>query len=460
MVTRRTFLSHSCALGMTLPTLGTSLLSLAAARDAAAQNAPDYKALVCILLAGGNDSYNMVVPTDADQYNAYAAIRSDLALPAQDLLSINAVSADGASFGLHPSMSALQQLIGNQDASLIANVGTLLEPFDAAAVASGSARLPVGLFSHADQISQWQTAIPEGRTSVGWAGRIADLGQLSSPTNGIGMNVSLSGSNTFQSGRTTDTFSVSSAGTGAIGINSYGDTDAFGEYRTRVLDQVLQVQQPHALRRAFSQRQRAAIDNQQVFDAAMLQAAALDTGFSSNPLSAAMRQIARVISVRNEIGANRQTFFVTVGGWDHHDELLDNQTRMLPLVANALLEFRNALTSLDLFDSVATFTISDFGRTMSSNGRGSDHGWGGHHIVMGGGVNGGQIFGQYPALALSGAPLDVGRGIYAPTTSVDEYFADLALWFGVTPGDLDTVLPNVRAFYDPASPTPPLGLFT
>ncbi|MEO0575661.1 MAG: hypothetical protein AAF004_09370, partial [Pseudomonadota bacterium] len=249
---RRSFLTHSCALGTCAPTIGTSLLSLAAARDAAAQSAPDYKALVCILLAGGNDSYNMLVPTDSDQYNAYAAIRSDLALPGQDLLALNAVSSDGASFGVHPGMAALQQLIGDQDASLVANVGTLLEPFNAAAVDAGTARLPVGLFSHADQISQWQTAVPDGRTSVGWAGRIADLAQASNPANGIGMNVSLSGSNTFQSGRTTDTFSISPAGTGAIGINSYGDTDDFGEYRTRVLDQVLQVQQPHALRRAFS----------------------------------------------------------------------------------------------------------------------------------------------------------------------------------------------------------------
>ncbi|MEL6870216.1 MAG: DUF1501 domain-containing protein [Pseudomonadota bacterium] len=456
---RRTFIQHSCALGATLPTLGTSLLSLASARTAAAQSASDYKALVCILLAGGNDSYNMLLPTDPDTYATYAAIRADLALPAQDLLPIAPLNANGRSFAVHPQMAALQSLFNNGDAAMVANVGTLLEPFDAAAVEAGRARLPVGLFSHADQISQWQTAVPDGRTSEGWAGRIADGLQAGNPANGIGMNISLSGSNVFQSGQSTDTYSISANGTGAIGINSYADGTGFGDYRKRVLDQILAMPQPHTLRGAFSRRLRESIENQQIFDAAMTQAQPFDTGFSAAPLSAALRQIARVISVRDVIGNPRQTFFVTIGGWDHHDEVLNNQARMLPQVANALAEFAQALKDINVFDQVTTFTISDFGRTMTSNGRGSDHGWGGHHIVVGGQVQGQHIFGDYPTLALANAPLDVGRGIYAPTTSIDAYFADLALWFGVAPSELDRVLPNVRTFYDPLSNTPALGLF-
>ena len=172
-----------------------------------------------------------------------------------------------------------------------------------------------------------------------------------------------------------------------------------------------------------------------------------------------MRQIARIIGARDALGASRQTFFVTVGGWDHHDEVLNNQARLLPQVSAGLGEFRSALVELGVFSDVTTFTTSDFGRTLTSNGRGSDHGWGGHHIVMGGAVNGGVMYGDYPTLSAAN-PLDVGRGIYAPTTSVDEYFAELALWFGVSVSDLDHVLPNVRSFYSPESGAPPLGFLT
>ncbi len=456
MINRRRFLSHSCGLGVALPTLSTSLLSLGLARNAAAASTDGYKALVCVLLAGGNDSYNMLVPNDPGQYAAYAGIRADLALPATALRSLTPTTADGQQFGLHPGMAELQQMVNNGDAAMIANVGTLLEPFDAQAVENGTARLPVGLFSHADQINQWQTARPEGRTAKGWAGRIADRWQANSLVNGLSMNISLSGTNVFQSGDDTVEYSITSDDDGAIGINSYGEDSPFGRYRTRVIDELLAVDQPQIMRRAFGARLRGAIDSQQVFSQAIGSAPQLGTSFSANPFSAALRQIARVISVRDALDATRQTFFVTVGGWDHHDEVLDNQARMLPMISAGLREFRDALTELSVFDDVTTFTISDFGRTMTSNGRGSDHGWGGHHVVMGGSVNGGQVYGQYPTLSTN-APLDVGRGIYAPTTSTDEYFAELALWFGVSTAELDAVLPNVRRFYQPESATAPMG---
>ncbi|MEM1438760.1 MAG: DUF1501 domain-containing protein [Pseudomonadota bacterium] len=459
MITRRQFLSHSCSLGVAASTVGTTLLSLGAARNAAAQSAGDYRALVCILLAGGNDSYNMLVPSDASQYNAYAGIRADLALPQADLLPLSLSNTGPRSFGLHPGMSSLQQLVNTGDAAMVANVGTLLEAFDPVAVENGTARLPVGLFSHADQINQWQTAIADGRTSKGWGGRIGDLLQSSNLANGVSMNISLSGTNVFQSGDDVVGYAIESTGNGAANINGYGDAAGFGEYRTRVWDELLAVQQSQVFRREFSKRLRDAIDTEGVFSEAISQAPALATTFSPGPFSAALNQIARVISVRDLLGATRQTFFITVGGWDHHDEVLDNQAGMLPAIANGLAEFRNALVELGAFDNVTTFTISDFGRTLTSNGRGSDHGWGGHHVVMGGAVNGGQLYGDYPVLAAN-TPLDVGRGIYAPTTPTEAYFAELALWFGVSPGDLDVVLPNVRTFYTPESGTPPLGLLT
>jgi uncharacterized protein (DUF1501 family) len=456
MITRRQFLSHGCALGVASQTLGTTLLSLGAARNAAAQSAGDYRALVCVLLAGGNDSYNMLVPSDSAQYAEYAAIRADLALPQSSLLPLSLSDTGGRAFGLHPGMGALQQLVNDGDAALVANVGTLLEPFDAGAVENGTARLPVGLFSHADQINQWQTAIADGRTSRGWGGRLGDLLQGANLANGVSMNISLSGTNVFQSGNDVVGYAIESSGNGAANINGYGDSAGFGEYRTRVWDELLAVQQSQVFRREFRERLRDAIDTEVVFSEAMAQSPTLATPFSPGPFSAALRQIARVISVRDVLGATRQTFFVTVGGWDHHDEVLDNQAAMLPAIANGLSEFRDALVELGVFDQVTTFTISDFGRTLTSNGRGSDHGWGGHHVVMGGDVAGGVLYGDYPLLAAN-APLDVGRGIYAPTTPTDAYFGELALWFGVSPGDLELVLPNVSTFYAPGSATPPMG---
>lgn len=459
MMTRRGFLTHSCSLGVASATLGTSLMSLGLARTAAAQGATDYRALVCILLAGGNDSYNMLVPTDNDQFAEYQAIRSDLALEQGSLLALPGTASNGRNYGVHPGMPELQTLFTAGDAAMIANVGTLLEAYDAQAVADGTARLPLGLFSHADQINQWQTAVPDARIAQGWGGRLADLMQDVNVANGVSMNISLSGSNVFQSGNQVSEYSIDTTGDGAPGIASYDDGTEYGAFKKRIVDDLLAVEQTHIFRREFARRLRGAVDAQAVFVDALQTSPALTTTFSSGYFSQALRQIARVIGSRDALGASRQTFFITVGGWDHHDDVLDNQAEMLPAISRGLIEFRDALVELGVFDRVTTFTTSDFGRTLTSNGKGSDHGWGGHHIVMGGAVNGGQIFGDYPIISAS-SPLDVGRGVYAPTTSVDEYFAELALWFGVSVSELDRVLPNVRSFYSPESAQPPIGFLS
>ena len=459
MMTRRGFLTHSCSLGMASATVASTVLQLGLSRTAAAQSAPGYRALVCILLAGGNDSYNMMVPTDDDQFGEYSSIRADLALPQNELLTLPGTTANGRSYGLHPGMSGLHSLFANGDAAMMANVGTLLEAFDAEAVQNGTAKLPLGLYSHADQISQWQTAVPDGRIAEGWAGRIADLMQDVNLQNGVSMNISLSGSNVFQSGNQAGEYSIDATGDGAPGLNAYDDGSDFGAFKKVMVDSLLAVDQQHILRREYSRRLRDAIDAQAVFVDAMQTSPSLTTQFSPGYFSQSMRQIARVIGARDSLGASRQTFFVTVGGWDHHDDVLDNQAELLPQVSAGLQEFRDALVELGVFDDVTTFTTSDFGRTLTSNGKGSDHGWGGHHIVMGGSVQGGSIYGDYPILSAS-SPLDVGRGVYAPTTSVDEYFAELARWFGVPASELDQVLPNVRSFYSPESNQSPIGFLS
>jgi uncharacterized protein (DUF1501 family) len=182
----------------------------------------------------------------------------------------------------------------------------------------------------------------------------------------------------------------------------------------------------------------------------------LQTVFSDTGLSQNLRMIAQTIAARQALGMCRQTFFVEFGGWDHHDEVIVNQETMLPVVSMALSEFNSALIELGVENQVTTFTASDFGRTLTSNGRGSDHAWGGNQIIMGGAVNGGDIYGSYPTL-FEGNSLDTGRGRLIPTTSIDAYFAELALWFGVPAADLELVLPNIRRFYDPASGSPPIG---
>tara|TARA_R110002110_G_scaffold415561_2_gene650957 strand:- start:188730 stop:190070 length:1341 start_codon:yes stop_codon:yes gene_type:complete len=442
-------------MGVASATLSSSLLQLGLARNLAAQSADDYRALVCVLLAGGNDSYNMLVPLDMDHHARYAALRSDLALDRSSLLPLAGSADDGRRYGLHPGMSALQTLFAQGDAALLSNVGTLIEPFDPVAVDNGNARTPLGLFSHADQIAQWQTAIYDDRVAQGWGGRAADLLQGVNVANGISMNISLSGNNIFQSGNDVAEYAVEADGDGAVGINGYDDGTQFGEYRKATIDALLAVEQPNILRREYRNRLFGAIEAQQVFSAALATAPGIASPFSEDYFAQSLRQIARIIAVRDTLGVKRQTFFITVGGWDHHDEVLQNQAAMLPQISGGLLQFRNALQELGVADQVTTFTTSDFGRTLTSNGKGSDHGWGGHHVIMGGAVNGG-YFGAYPDIR-PGNPLDVGRGIYAPTTSVDEYFAELALWFGVPRSQLATVLPGVGRFYAPSSTRMPLG---
>ncbi|MGI9324635.1 MAG: DUF1501 domain-containing protein [Pseudomonadales bacterium] len=454
---RRQFVTHSCRLSVASATLSSSLLQLGLARQAAAATLSDYRALVCVLLAGGNDSFNMVVPNDADQYGEYAALRSDLALPQASLLPLNGTAGNGRNYGLHPGMAGVQQLYNSGDLAIVANVGTLIDPVDAAAIAAG-AKVPLGLYSHSDQIAQWQTAVPDDRIAEGWGGRLADRMNSVNLANGISMNISLGGSNVFQSGEQSTEYAITAEEDGAIGVNAYDDGTEFGTFKKSIIDGLLAAPQTNLLRQEYGNRLRNAIDARAVFVDALQKAPTLTSPFSPSPFSQSLRQIARVISARTDLGACRQTFFVLVGGWDHHDEVLDNQAAMLPAISQGLTEFHAALVELGMLDAVTTFTTSDFGRTLTSNGKGSDHGWGGHHLVMGGAVNGATMFGDYPELSAN-SPLDTGRGVFVPTTAVDEYFADLAIWLGVSDADLDQVLPNVRRFYTPGSAQPPLGLF-
>ena len=456
MLNRRRFLSHSCGLGVAAATASTTALTLGLTRSVAASTTDGYKALVCILLAGGNDSYNMLVPYDQDQYDEYSKIRSDLALGYDSLLPLSNKTEEGRSYALHSGFDEIRQIYEAGDLAFVANVGTLIEPVDVAAIRARTAKLPLGLFSHSDQIAQWQSAISYRRSSsYGWGGRMADLLDPN-PANGLSMNISLSGTNLFQTGAKVNPYTIFNRGDGANTVWSFPELWSNGINIHEVIRDLLGVEEENLLRREYSRRLKGAMDNRDTIVNAIRSAPEFETQFSDNYFSATLRQIARVIGARNVLGQGRQTFFVQYGGWDHHFNVVGYQETMLPVLSKGLDEFRSALQELGEFENVVTFTISDFGRTLTSNGQGSDHGWGGHHMVMGSDVNGGSMYGSYPELSDS-SPLDVGRGIYIPTTSVEQYFAELALWFGVSPSDLDEVLPAVRNFYSPESSEAPLG---
>ncbi|MGI9592606.1 MAG: DUF1501 domain-containing protein [Myxococcota bacterium] len=451
-ITRRRFLSDMGRVGLGCATLPM----LALGGRAGAQGLPmgdDYRALVCILLAGGNDSYNMVVPLDPAEYPGYAAARSDLALASDTLLPIRPRGL-GRDYGLHPSMPEVQQLFDDGRLSVFANVGTLAERVTLAELEAGAARVPLGLYSHADQIRQWQTSLPDSRSAVGWGGRVADLLEPFAPAGALPLGISLSGTNVFQSGEGAVEYSITTQG--SIGIEGFGDDDPFQQARADAIRALANGAQENLLKAQFGATIERSIQSHEVFTEALASADPLDTSFSPGPLSQGLAMVARTIAARGALDARRQTFFVTFGGWDHHDELLDNQAGMLVTLSRALAEFDAALGELGVRDEVTTFTISDFGRTLSSNGRGSDHGWGGNQLVMGGSVLGGEFFGEYPALEPDN-PLDTGRGRLIPTLSTDEVFAELAMWFGVEPLDVEQVLPNIGRFTVPSRVSPPVG---
>lgn len=462
VISRRKFFGQaSCAAISGVSVLNT-LLNLRLAGDLAAAEPPadnEYRALVCLFLNGGNDSYNMLIPRGDAEYAEYATIRQDLALAKDSLLPINPQNSIGKQLGVHPGMPEIANLFEAGKAAFIANVGTLVEPVTKAQYNANSVSLPLGLFSHSDQTEQWQTSVPQSRAGIGWGGRMADLLQSLNGNQKVSMNISLNGSNVWQAGRNVTEYAITSAG--AVGLANYRPAwqvnDNLVQARSSGVDRQLNAQYNNLLAQAFATSKRNSVEAYTSFAAATNLSLPAEATFpDENPLSAPFQMIAKTIAGRTALGVTRQTFFISLGGWDHHDEVVANQNRMLPYVSGAVGAFYNALALLGVENQVTLFTASDFGRTLTSNGRGSDHAWAGNHFVVGGGVNGRRIYGQYPDL-YQGSPLDVGRGRLIPTTSVDAYFAELALWLGVSKSSLPLVLPNIANFYSPSSSTPPLG---
>ena len=458
-LSRRRFLGQlNCAAISSLPVLNTLLNLKLAGTVAAAGAGTGHRALVCLFLSGGIDSFNVLVPRGADEYAEYKGTRGAIALPQASLLPIHPLGSPGLQLGLHPGLTGIQSLFEAGKAAFIANVGTLIEPVTKDEYDQGVKRLPLGLYSHSDQIEQWQTSTPDLRSPRGWGGRAADILRASNPLETVSMNISLTGSNVWQSGESVFEYTVSP--NGAVPLDGYDaantDRSSTVPIRTRAVDAQLAFEYRHLLSQAFHGKKRDAMDAYALFNAATSADLPASVAFPETDLGAQFKMIAKAIAGHHALGHSRQTFFVEYGGWDHHDGVLAQQAEMLPEVDAAVKAFFDCLTALGMQDEVTLFTASDFARTLTTDADGADHAWGGNHFVVGGAVNGQRIYGQYPSLRLDSA-LDVGRGRLIPQVAVDSYFAELALWLGVPRGSLPLVLPNVGRFFETSGSSTPLG---
>ncbi len=460
MNSRREFLKRFGlgALGVTTASSITQLKAINAAflNDSSNILDGDYKAIVCFFLNGGNDSFNMLVPRGNPEYDEYAVTRSDLAISQNELLPITPVTSDGKQYGLNPAMNNIHQLFNTAKVSFINNVGPLIEPTTKTTYQNNSAPIPLGLFSHSDQLKNCQTGLPHVRTHIGWGGRMADLLNSMNTNQNVSMNISLSGTNIFQYGETLVEFAIDPYDGSPEMVGYDPLSSGFNAKRTEGIDLLLGVDHSDIYKKTYTDILKRSLDGSLEFRAAMAQIGDLNTFFSDNRISQSFKRICEVIMAREIFGFKRQIFFVQMGGWDMHGELLNSHERSLRIVDKALNEFVNGLSEIGMFNAVTTFTISDFGRTLTSNGNGSDHAWGGNALVMGGDIKGGDLYGSFPSLVLGGA-YEIHNGVLIPTTSNDEYFAELALWFGVSPTDLNTLFPNIDNFYDTGSSQPPLG---
>lgn len=510
--TRRKFIRQAACAALGTAALTNTIRDLRFINAAMAQTPPiDYKALVCIFLSGGNDSNNLFIPTDPGEYASYASIRTPvLAIPNSDggpatALALNALNSDGHTYGFHPACRELQGMFngtplpvnGTTNAGKLAalfNTGTLVYPLTKAQYNSGSVARPPQLFSHSDQVTEWQTSIPDRPPTTGWGGRCADLLDTLNPRNGnsavLSLAISLAGANTFEVGGVVQQYSVGTGG--VVSLNGFNPAStarqaafnsilAIDEQQSNMLLQNYALALDHSL--ATGSMLSSSLANSPLLAsyfnvAANFPSIAVPNGgptFSSGLMSQ-LKMIAKIIdagyrnAAQGGLGMKRQIFFCQVGGYDTHtgqtnnagsgnptpaQVILGSQANLLAELSQSMNAFQSAMHKIgvqygdtDFEKRVTSFTNSDFGRTFPSNALGSDHGWGSHHLVMGGAVDGQKTFGRWPALAVGG-PDDTSTGRWIPTTSVDQFAATLAKWFGVSPSQMSTVFPNLNRFAVP-----------
>lgn len=480
--TRRDFIRQAACAALGTAALTAFVRDLRFINSAAAQSSigeDDYKALVCIFMSGGNDSNNLIIPTIQSEWDDYAAIRSDvLAIPLSGapytVLPVTPLNNDGHGYGFHPSCPELVTLFQETKLAALFNVGTLVWPMTRAEYQAGVLQKPPQLFSHADQVTQWQTSIPDQPATTGWGGRCADLLAAVQPDAPVSLSISLAGANTFEVGNIVSQYSVSTSG--AIALSSVSGT------RLDALTNLLALPYPNLQTRAHANVSSHAIETGALLNNAIEATKEVTAGGTWNwttpfpttvtpptggtpftsSLAAQLKMIARLIEagqrsmIAGGFGMKRQIFFCQVGGYDTHanqtpgpgSSTTGSHANLLAEMSQCMFAFQRAMEQLGLSNKVTTFTGSDFGRTFPCNGQGSDHGWGSHHLIMGGAVKGRKTYGKFPTLAING-PDDTSTGRWIPTTACDQYFSTLATWFGVDSGNLSTVFPNLGRFASP-----------
>jgi uncharacterized protein (DUF1501 family) len=488
VLSRREFVRQAACAAVGTAAISFAIRDLRFMNAAVAQsNINDYKALVCIFLAGGNDSNNLIIPTITSEYNNYAAIRTPvLAIPQGSVLPISPLVGDGHGYGFHPCCSQLQNLFGQGRLAILFNTGTLIYPLTKAIYTSTPSKRPPQLFSHADQVTQWQTSVPDQPALTGWGGRCADLLDAVQPGAPVSLSVTLAGANTFEVGNAVSQYSVSTSG--AISLSGVTGT------RLQALTNILGLSYPNRQAQAYAGVAKHAINTGALLNTAILNTADPSTSqqFWATPfpgsgtfqvttptsgakfnssLGPQLKMIARLIEAGHRaaasggFGMKRQIFFCQVGGFDLHSAQTDvpaggsvlngAHANLFAELSQCLNAFQSAMDQIGTLhgDSsfaqrVTAFTCSDFGRTFPANGQGSDHGWGSHHLIMGGAVHGQQTYGIFPVLTVGG-PDDTSTGRWIPSTACDQYFATLATWFGVDSSNLTTVFPNLGRFATP-----------
>jgi uncharacterized protein (DUF1501 family) len=437
MFSRRNFIRVGAA------SLGTVVLRRFAEIPALAQTGSNYRALVCVFLFGGNDSNNTIIPTDDANYKAYLAARASLALQSGALTQVESVS--GAPYGFFSPLAEVASMFSSKELAVVANVGSLVQPITRAQYQAAQLPIPNNLFSHADQQQQWQTSIAQGNSPTGWGGRVADyvaaqgLNSSKFPT-----FLSVAGNTLEGTGTKTQMLAMSPGGSLELaGFNNSASSQA----RLSALTNLLNLNSGVSLAQAANSTMSMSLDDAKTLATALGKAAALKTQFPTTTLGNQLQQVAQIIQVQSDLGMQRQVFFCSVGSFDTHTGELPTLNTLYPELSQALAAFYSATQELGMAQNVTTFTESDFNRTFQpTTGDGSDHAWGGHHLVLGGAVQGGRIFGTFPTFELGGPDDTDTRGRWIPTTSIDQYGATLCSWFGIPDSAMNSVFPNLPNF--------------
>jgi uncharacterized protein (DUF1501 family) len=437
MLSRRNFIRIGTA------SLGTLALRRFAEIPALAQTASDYRALVCVFLYGGNDSNNTIIPMDDATYKAYLSARGSLAIQSSALTQVQSVA--GSPYGFFAPLAEVASMFTSKELAVVANVGSLVQPINRAQYQAAQLPVPSNLFSHADQQQQWQSSIAQGNSPTGWGGRVADYVAAQ------GMNsskfptfLSVAGNTLEGSGAKTQMLAIAPGGSLQLaGFNN----SAASQARLSALTNLLTLNSGVTLAQAANSTMSMSIADAKALADALGKAPALKTTFPTTSLGKQLQQVAQIIQVQSALGMQRQVFFCSVGSFDTHTGELPTLNTLYPELSQGLAAFYSATQELGVAQNVTTFTESDFNRTFQpTSGDGSDHAWGGHHLVLGGAVQGGQIYGSFPTFELGGPDDTDTRGRWIPTTSIDQYGATLCSWFGIPDAAMNSIFPNLANF--------------